>query len=281
LNPDRPGGPQKGPAGRDEILPPSVYDADYYLSEAVEGHALWLRGEMSALRGKHLALLAPAPGMDLLEIGFARGELLRECALAGARCTGLDYSPDACAIARGTLDAAGAAAVLVRGDCRALPFPDASFDRVFAGDVIEHLAWTGGVRLLAEMGRVLRPGGFLLLHTTPNRTFHRRVWPALRPLLRLWNPGLVRGMDGQFAVMDRVHLCEHTPAMLRRAARAAGLPPRRTRVWTDPDLLRGGEHRLTESLGKSPLFRAAAAVAALPPLLPLLGNDLYLRHDKP
>ena len=156
--------PDSERAGGPRTLPPDVYDAAYFLSEAVEGYAGYRQGELSALRRKHLALIAPRPGMDLLEIGFARGELLRACADAGARVTGLDYSPAACAIAR-----ADGAARIVRGDCQTLPFADASFDFVFAGDVIEHQSREGGVRLLAEMRRVLRPGDALLVHTTPNR----------------------------------------------------------------------------------------------------------------
>lgn len=56
-------------------------------------------------------------------------------------------------------------------DCRhclaeaTFPFPDASFDVVFAGEIIEHVADTDA--LLDQVHRVLKPGGYLLL-TTPN-----------------------------------------------------------------------------------------------------------------
>jgi SAM-dependent methyltransferase len=45
----------------------------------------------------------------------------------------------------------------------AWPLPDASFDVVWAGETIEHVADTGG--WLAELRRLLRPGGRLLLST--------------------------------------------------------------------------------------------------------------------
>jgi 2-polyprenyl-3-methyl-5-hydroxy-6-metoxy-1,4-benzoquinol methylase len=54
-----------------------------------------------------------------------------------------------------------------------LPFEDASFDVVWAGEVIEHVADTS--RWLSEVRRVLRSGGTLLLST-----------PDHGPLLRLW-----------------------------------------------------------------------------------------------
>jgi SAM-dependent methyltransferase len=51
-------------------------------------------------------------------------------------------------------------------DASALPFPDATFDALFAGEVIEHVP---DARVaLREWGRVLKPGGVAIV-TTPNR----------------------------------------------------------------------------------------------------------------
>ena len=51
-------------------------------------------------------------------------------------------------------------------DAHPLPFRDAAFDALFAGELIEHLPDPRPA--LAEFRRVLRPGGALIL-TTPNR----------------------------------------------------------------------------------------------------------------
>jgi SAM-dependent methyltransferase len=51
-------------------------------------------------------------------------------------------------------------------DVRALPFPDASFDAVACVSVIEHVDGDGDALAMAEMRRVLRPGG--VLHLTTN-----------------------------------------------------------------------------------------------------------------
>lgn len=45
----------------------------------------------------------------------------------------------------------------------AIPFPDASFDLVFSVTVVQHNPYDIQERILAEMGRVLRPGGYLLI----------------------------------------------------------------------------------------------------------------------
>jgi SAM-dependent methyltransferase len=54
-----------------------------------------------------------------------------------------------------------------RGSLLALPYPDASFDRALCLDVLEHLPFADQPRALAELHRVIAPGGELLV-TVPN-----------------------------------------------------------------------------------------------------------------
>ncbi len=67
---------------------------------------------------------------------------------------------------------------VILGDIGALPFPDESFDLVTANMVLEHL--TNPERQFAEIGRVLRPGGRLLVHT-PNSLGYPAVLNRLMP----------------------------------------------------------------------------------------------------
>jgi SAM-dependent methyltransferase len=60
-------------------------------------------------------------------------------------------------------------------DARALPFDDDSFDAIACVSVIEHIAGDGDTRAMAEMWRVLRPGGVLHLTTNVAAT-HTDVW---------------------------------------------------------------------------------------------------------
>ena len=65
------------------------------------------------------------------------------------------------------MDANYASDRVTHGSLMALPFPDASFDRALCLDVLEHLAYEDQPRALAEIFRVLRPGGELLV-SVPN-----------------------------------------------------------------------------------------------------------------
>jgi ubiquinone/menaquinone biosynthesis C-methylase UbiE len=67
---------------------------------------------------------------------------------------------------RGAGEAAGARVTYARASAASLPFADASFDAAFACLVFEHIEGTAGA--LAEVGRVLAPGGtFVLLLNHP------------------------------------------------------------------------------------------------------------------
>jgi SAM-dependent methyltransferase len=54
-----------------------------------------------------------------------------------------------------------------RGSLTALPYPNAAFDHALCLDVLEHLAYDDQARALAELFRVVKPGGSLLV-TVPN-----------------------------------------------------------------------------------------------------------------
>ena len=119
-------------------------------------------------------------GERVLDVGCGEGRFTAELAEAGVQAVGVD-------VAREPLRRAGARYAEL--DLRAIPLAgtwpleDASFDAVWAGEVIEHVADTAG--WLSEVRRVLRPGGRLLLSTPdygPLTRFHlglsRRAFAA-------------------------------------------------------------------------------------------------------
>jgi SAM-dependent methyltransferase len=54
---------------------------------------------------------------------------------------------------------------LVLGDLRRLPFADGTFAKAYALDVVEHLSRDGLAAVLAEIARVMQPGGRLFLYS--------------------------------------------------------------------------------------------------------------------
>jgi SAM-dependent methyltransferase len=159
-----------------------------------------------------------------------------------------------------------------------LPFPDDSFERVFSGDVIEHLSFSDAERMLRESWRVLQPGGILLVHTTPNVVFTQLVYPVARLFLQFFDREMVQAVDRHLEAMRRLHVDEYSLWTLRCVARRAGLPEAKT--WIGTDLLRGGQHRHTRTLARNNFFRSVNRLGCWAPVRFLLGNDLYLQCRK-
>ena len=68
---------------------------------------------------------------------------------------------------------AGATAQAIRGSAYELPFADASFDKIIAAEVLEHLPEDG--RAMRELARVLKPGGAIAV-TVPRWGPEKVCW---------------------------------------------------------------------------------------------------------
>ena len=136
------------------------------------------------------------PGAEILDCptGFARDALV--LADEGYRITGLDRSPALLAEAESRLGDAEWPQ-LVRGDYRALPFEDASFDAVFnLFSSLGYLERAEDIGVLKEFRRVLRPGGALVMETAHRDGFARFARPIAR---RTWD----RLPDGSLYLEER------------------------------------------------------------------------------
>jgi ubiquinone/menaquinone biosynthesis C-methylase UbiE len=107
--------------------------------------------------------------MRLLDLGAGMGGFAVAAALRGAQVTASEYNPAYCAIVRLRAERHGLSLPIFNAAGEALPFPEASFDTVVAWDVIEHVQ--SPTEMLAEIARVLRPGGHCLL-----TAINRRAW---------------------------------------------------------------------------------------------------------
>jgi len=106
-----------------------------------------------------------APGQRVLDLGCGTGALtlVAKRAHAGIEIVGLDPDAKALARARSKAERARLAIDFQQGFGDALPFADASFDRVLSSFMFHHLESAQKPAVLREVRRVLRPGGQLHL----------------------------------------------------------------------------------------------------------------------
>ncbi|MCE3552050.1 methyltransferase domain-containing protein [Pseudonocardia sp. RS11V-5] len=138
-------------------------------------------------RAEVLALLAPRPGERILDVGSGPGFLLEDLAAAvgpDGAAHGIDPSPAMNALAARRAGALPAV-TLALGTAESLPYPDGDLDAVVSTQVYEYVPDIP--RAFAELRRVVRPGGRVLLLDTDwdsvvwhvaDRDRHARVMAA-------------------------------------------------------------------------------------------------------
>jgi SAM-dependent methyltransferase len=193
--------------------------------------------------------LLPPVGDRLIEVGAGFGRLATE--YDGFRSIVLlDSSEVHVAAARAAL-AADARIEFVLGDACALPYPDGSFDAAVCVRVLHHFADPEPV--LAELGRILRPDGVLVLEYANKRNLKSIARRVLRR--QAWSP------FDPGSVQYRPFHFDHAPVSVRRALRRAGLRVERVRAASlfrvgsltrrlSPRLLLAAEARLQGPLGE-------------------------------
>ncbi|GIF09105.1 methyltransferase domain-containing protein [Actinoplanes siamensis] len=108
---------------------------------------------------------ASAPGQVLLDAGCGGGLLAPHVRALGYRHVGVDLRVS------GLVRAAERGVAPIAGDVTALPLADDSVDVVVAGEILEHVTDLRGT--VAELCRVLRPGGRVVLDTVNDNAVSR------------------------------------------------------------------------------------------------------------
>lgn len=131
-----------------------------------EPYERWRRstvGSITEAREREVVfdLVGPLEGLRLLDVGCGDGAFLVEAARKGAVVTGVDASEAMLTVARRRIADHGVTADLHQGDAQELPFDDAAFDVVVAVTILCFLHEPQ--HAVAEMSRVLRPGGRLVI----------------------------------------------------------------------------------------------------------------------
>jgi SAM-dependent methyltransferase len=133
-----------------------------------------------------LAVLPSVEGLSGLDVGCGEGSNTRQLARLGAAMHAVDIAPTFIRHAQATEDSDPLGIVFLTGDGTALPFADFSFDFVTA--FMSLMDMPDQERVLKEIQRVLRPGGFLqfsILHpcfVPPHRKVLREADGTVRAI---------------------------------------------------------------------------------------------------
>lgn len=216
------------------------------------------------------SMLHPAPADTVLDLGCGSGRMVIWNRDLGAYTVGVDVSPYFAHEAREAVD-------LVLGDLRQLPFPDGTFTKAYALDVLEHLSPDAVRDMLREAARVLAPGGqlFLYSHVRKNSVLAlglRGINSLARGLERI---GLIDMTQERLRKSDHLNPIADIPE-LRAVVQAAGFRVGDIRYYTplvggfvENILMRMAEHamakraarRLSREAGASDIDRAAVREA--------------------
>lgn len=141
------------------------------------------------------------PGETVLDVGTGTGVVAITAGRAGASVTGLDLTPALLDVARENAQVARLATTQwFEGDAESLPFPDAQFDVVVSQ--FGHMFAPRPDVAVAEMRRVLKPGGRIAFATWPPEHFVGRLFafvgknsppppPGAAPPPQWGSPGII------------------------------------------------------------------------------------------
>ncbi|HZY45988.1 MAG TPA: class I SAM-dependent methyltransferase [Anaerolineae bacterium] len=234
-------------------LPSTLYTEDYFLN-ACEGYEEFVESQGERLSRRLTEAFAYAevkPGMQVLDVGCGRGEILRHVTKLGARAYGIDYAEVAVKLSREATKDEATPIGVYRTDAKRLPYPDNMFDRALMFDVVEHLfPWELNASL-SDIYRILKPGGMIVVHTAPNRWYDRYAYPFVRFIRRLQGkkyPANPRALNVEANV--EVHVNEQDIRSMKRYLRRAGF--HHVKVWLNSP---------PQNRHENILFRAARHIA--------------------
>lgn len=250
-----------------------IYDDEYYLAHC-DGFTRFseAEGEKLPARLEYAWQISQIrPGMQVLDIGFGRGETFYQGHQIKAKIYGLDFSVAAIRIAKATISFKNLSGALAQADAKLIPFKDESFDRILMFDVVEHLHPWELEKTYREAWRILKPEGQLVIHTAPNLWYYQIGYPLYRFLEKLRGHTLPVNPRDRFKFHNSVHVNEQSILTLSRELSKCGF---KTRTWL--------AHIPKENHNLPLAIRLISpALYNLPPLFWIFRNDVFAIATKP
>lgn len=183
-------------------------DDDVFAAAKARQRASWAAGawdevaELIAGVGPRLLdRVGVEPGMDVLDVGTGSGgNVAIPAAQRGARVVGADLTPELFEHARRRAAEAGVEVEWLEADVEALPFEDASFDRVIS--TFGHIFAPRHAVAAAEMARVCRPDGAVAFTSWTPTSLPGQMFRLLGSYL----PAPPDGVEGPVSWGDESHV---------------------------------------------------------------------------
>jgi SAM-dependent methyltransferase len=134
----------------------------------------------------------------ILDLGFGAGRHVIYLAQEGFQVCGIDISPRGLEYTRAWLQQEGLHADLKLSDMTVIPYPDRCFDAVISTYVIHHNTLDNIRRCVAEMYRVLAPGGRVLATVQSKRGYRHGKGQEIEPDTFIPDTGLDAGIPHHF-----------------------------------------------------------------------------------
>ncbi len=218
--------PEKRDEGYAELA--SDYSEEYYMNDCGGYESFKASGgkQIDRRLEEVAALVCPAQGDTILDVGCGRGELTHYMACKGANCVGLDYSEDSIRIARRAFGDSIPNLRFVNEDIFKAENLD-EFDKVVMADVVEHIQQDVLEAIFNKLSESMNSQGRLVIHTAPNNLYYEVQYQKNR--LEAAGMGLFLPKEPRSYYEQLMHINEQTRESLLNALCKA-FPV--TKVWT-------------------------------------------------
>ncbi|HEY4580870.1 MAG TPA: class I SAM-dependent methyltransferase [Candidatus Acidoferrales bacterium] len=195
-------------------------------------------------------------GQQILDVACGTGVVAITAARMGAKVTGIDLTPELLERARANSQIAGVEIDWREGDVEKLPFRDGEFDVVLSQ--FGHMFAPRPALAIAEMLRVLKPGGTIAFSTWPPELFTGRMFRLVAGYMPPPPPGVSPPPQwgDQNIVRERLGNAVRDIAFERATMHAPALSPQHFRAMTERTA--GPMVKLVETLSANDPSKLAA-----------------------
>jgi SAM-dependent methyltransferase len=218
-----------------------------------------------------------APGEHVLDVATGTGVVAITAARAGARVTGLDLTPELLEHARENARIAQRPEIVwTEGDAEKLPYPDATFDVVTSQ--FGHMFAPRPEVAVAEMRRVLKPGGRVAFGTWPPEHFVGRLFAFIGRNSPPPPPGMAPPPQWGIpaVIAERLAAAFEPPFFARGVMTVPALSVEHFRLFMETSI--GPVRKLVENLASEPQ-KLAAVRAEFDALMRPYYADNLVRQD--